>query len=308
MADSKTIHSSTGTGGHADFIPTIWARTALGVLHRNAVMARLVDRNWENTLSTMGNTVQIPKRGTLTVRDKTVDVAIIPDQPSGDKVTLTLNKHKYVSFLVEDVLDAQSSVKNMLGYVEDAMLKISKQVDTDILTLYATLAYEVGTGGGGLATTTDSDTILAAKLQLDNSEAGDTRFLVMGPSGENSLLKCDKFTTAEKIGNPDAIRSGSIGRIYGFDTYVDPRVVSTGVSPVSYHGMAFTPGAMALATRPLATPPDGVGVKAAYQEVDGIGIRVTYGYNMSYMAMQVTLDILYGVGILRDELACEVLY
>ena len=306
MADNKTLNVGSGNGGHDDFIPIIWAKTALGVLHRNAVMASLVDRDWGDALATQGDTIRIPKRGTLTVGDKSADTAVVPQQPSGDKVDVILDKHKYISFLVEDVLDAQSSVKNMLGYVGDGARKISKQLDTDLLTLYASMANEVGTGGAGLATTTDSATILAAKAFFDNQEAPDGRLLVIAPEAENDLLQCDKFVTAEKIGNATAVREGVAGRIYGFDTFMDPRVVSTGVSPQSQHNVAFVEEGLALVTRPLAVPPRGTGVQAAYFALDGIGIRIVYGYNMDYMAMQVNMDILYGVKIIRDELCCEV--
>lgn len=306
MADNKTVHVSTGTGGHADFVPTIWARVAIGVLHRNAMMLRLADRNWEPMLAVMGDTVRIPKRGTLTVQNKTADTAITPQQPSGDKVEVVLDKHKVISFIVEDVAEAQSSVKNMMGYVEDGTKQIAKTMDTDLLSLYSSIGASVGTGGAGIATSSEAQTVLDAKEKFDVREVGDSRNLVISSAAETEFLKCNKFTEADKIGTAQHLRSGMTGRIYGFDTFMDPRVVSTGVSPKSYHNIAFSPGGIALVTRPLALPPRSLGVQAAYYMQNGVGIRIVYGYNMNYMGVQVTMDILYGVKIVDDRLCLEV--
>ena len=90
----------------ANFIPEIWAATALGALKANTVMARLVNRNFENSIQQAGDTIHIPQRGALTVHDKAANTGVTLQTPSADVVNLTLNKHKEVSFIVEDIAAA----------------------------------------------------------------------------------------------------------------------------------------------------------------------------------------------------------
>jgi len=313
VADSYTIHNSTGAGGHATFIPEIWANEAIGVLHKAAIMPQLVQRNWEKMIAKQGDTINIPKTGTLTVKDKAIDTVIVPDQPQGSVVQITLSKHKVVSFLVEDVAQAQSSPDIILSYVRDGMKKIAKQVDLDLLGMYASLANSVGTGGDGMCDSSflDSLPILNAKNKLDTNEADDEgRSLVIHPDAEVELLRCAKFTSAERIGNANAVIQGMIGKIYGFNVFTDPRVIQTTAgtpSVTSTHNMAFIRDAMALVTRPLPLPAAGQGVQAAYAAVDGIGIRITYGWSQQYLGTLVTMDMLYGFGVVQDELATELL-
>lgn len=59
---------------------------------------------------------------------------------------------------------------------------------------------------------------------------------------------------------------------------------------------------MVLATRPL--PNDAVrfgGAKQVSMSEDGMGLRVTASYDTDYLGPKVTIDVLYGVGELRDN-------
>src|SRR5512133_1264336 len=89
-------HELTGAIG------TIIAANALGALKANTVLARLVQRDWENEFAVKGSAVQIFKRGALTVNDNAEHEVVTLQQPASATATITLNKHKEVSFLIED--------------------------------------------------------------------------------------------------------------------------------------------------------------------------------------------------------------
>src|SRR5436190_1342174 len=104
-----------------DSIPTLVAAEALGYLKANTVLARLVARNWENKIATKGQTIQIPFTGSLAANDKSEGSAVTLQQPADSKVSLTLNKHKEVSFLIEDFGRALAEPDYLTAYIVDGM-------------------------------------------------------------------------------------------------------------------------------------------------------------------------------------------
>ena len=280
----------------SQFIPELWAAVALGIFHDKAVMARLVHRDFEEVVSKMGNTVNVGERGTLVAQDKVAGSPVTLQSPTGSLHSIVLNKHKEVSFTVEDVAGAQGNPKNMFGYMFDGMKAISKAVDIDLLSLYASLSTTIANAGD-----ITEATVRSAKRLLDDREVDDDgRFLVVDTSQAEALSLISRFTDADKIGVAGYIEKGAVGRIHGFDVMSDPRVRTSGTSPVYAYGLAFNRNAFALVTRPLELPASDLGVRALYAEQDGIVLRILYGYNLSYLGTQCTIDILYGCGVLRD--------
>jgi len=298
MADAYMTSSNQSA-----FIPEMWAAFALGIFHENAVMARLVNRDFEETIARKGDTVNVGERGILTAKDKEAGSPIELQAPAGSKHSLVLNKHKDVSFLVEDVTEAQSAVKNMIGYMDDGVKVISAAVDTDLCALYASLSQSVTKDGS-----IDEATVLAARRKLNHNQIPyKNRYLVLDDSQDQAMLQIDRFTSAEKIGIAGIIVEGAIGRIHGFDVLTDPRIVIAGTSPQQAHGLAFHRNAFCLATRPLELPPAGMGATGIYMEQDGVVIRLLYGYNMTYKGVQCSIDILYGCIVLRDKCGVDVI-
>ena len=63
-------------------IPEFWLALALGYLKANLMMARLVRRDGDSAVAEHGDTINITKRGGLTVRDKAEDTDVTADAPS----------------------------------------------------------------------------------------------------------------------------------------------------------------------------------------------------------------------------------
>jgi hypothetical protein len=282
----------------AGFIPEIWAATALGALKANTVMARLVNRNFESDIARQGDIIRVPRRGTLSVNSKAANTVVTLQTPTADTVNLTLNQHKEVSFLVEDIAAAQANQSIIAGYVEDGMKAIGEEIDADLLALYTGFSATPidgtsGSGGITAATVTEARRILnAAKVPQSD------RYIVWHEDAEAELLDVEKFTSSDFGDNGDAIREAIIGRKYGFSHFMDQNVV---VATGECKNLAFHRDAIMLATRPLPAPPEGTGAQSSVMNEDGFSIRVTYAWNASYLAMQVTLDVLYGVAELRDN-------
>lgn len=96
------------------------------------------------------------------------------------------------------------------------------------------------------------------------------------------------------------------------DTMILDRPLEVGIAndakvnpmPGGSYNFAFHKNAIALVSRPLALPPEGVGARSAVMESHGLGVRVTITYDGDKQGLLVTVDILCGVAILYDELGC----
>lgn len=278
----------------AAFIPEVWAASALGALKANTVMSQLVNRNYEDEVANHGDIVNVPVRGALSVNDKSEDTVVTLQTPTASTVQVTLNKHKEVSFLVEDVARAQANQDILMGYIEDGIIAIAEQIDTDLLALYTGFSTTPidATGGIGVDDVVEARRLLnAAKVPMSN------RFIVWHEDAEKEILQLEKFTSAD-YGAGTAIAEASIGRRFGFGHFMDQNV-ATATSETK--NLAFHRDAMTLAMRPLPQVPNGYGAASSVMQEDNFSIRVTHSYNPSHLGIQVTLDVLYGVAELRDS-------
>lgn len=280
-------------------IPTIVAAEALGALKANTVMAGLASRDWESDVASYGDTVTISYGGALSVNDKAEDTVITLQAPVSAAYTVTLDKHKEVSFLVEDPAQAFSRTDWVERYLLDGIMALAEQIDGDLTGLYSGFSQTID------ATTGIGDTTFReAARQLNSAKV---------PRGQRwAVLHEDgwyEFTGIEKAVNQDYRALGQaqsdawIGRFHGFDVHMDQKIVATGGQTKNIFGHKRS---MALATRPLAKAPSGMGVMQETMEEDGIGLRVTLSYDHDNLGVKCTIDVLYGVAELRDNHAVVV--
>jgi hypothetical protein len=291
----------------ANFIPEIWANSALEVLRANIVMAKLVAKDTDVASFQTGDILHIPYPGTFTANDKAADSTVTLQTPSGgSEVQVTLNKHKEVSFIIEDVARAQANQDIMNRYLQASVPAIAEAIETDLLALYANVTASVGTTGTDIALSTVRS---ARKTLNDNKAPQSNRNLVVSSKDEIALLGDSNAQTYFAYSQSQAVKEGSIGRLYGFDVYMSQLVPVVTGTPDSTKNLAFNNDAFILAMRGLPEPPAGSGASGTTlrDPQSGLVIRVLYAYNPSYLGVQVTLDVLYGVKVLRDAKATKVL-
>jgi hypothetical protein len=285
----------------AGFIPQVWAQRALDILRTNMVLARLVTKDSEFEAGWKGKTLNIPYPGTFTAQDKAADTPADVQTPTGGGTkAITLNKHKYVDFIVEDVARAQASSDLLDRYVQPAAIAIGDAVEDDLFSLYAGLSGAVGTNGTDLS----ASAIRSARKTLNDNKAPlNGRFMVVSPKDEIALLGDASLERYFANSHPQAVAEGSLGRVYGFDIFMSQRVPVVAGTPDATKNLAMTKDAMILATRPFQAPPAGSGVNATtiQDEKTGLIIRVLHAYDMAARGVRIGFDILYGVAELRDE-------
>ena len=290
----------------AAFIPQIWANTALEILRNRVVLAKLVTRDSDIAAFQVGDTLNIPYPGAFTANDKAANTAVTLQVPTATTTTVTLNKHKEASFLVEDAARATSNQDIIARYMEAAIVPIAEQIESDLLGLYSGFSNSVGTSGTDIT----AATIRSARKKLNDLKAPvDNRALVVSTKDEIAILGDSTLQSFFAFAQAGTVKEGSIGRLYGFDVYASQLVPVVTGTPNSTKNLAFNPGAIILAMRGLPDAPAGTGAQTAVVQdpVSGLSLRVTMAYNASNLGVQVTVDVLYGVAKLRDEKAVVVL-
>lgn len=286
----------------APFIPEIWANKGLEVLRSLIVAAPLVTKNTDITSAfNVGSVLHIPYAGTFVANTKAENSPVTLQTPTGATTNITLNKHKETSFILEDYAAVIAQPNVMDQYIQNAMIPLAEQVETDILGTYASFSGSVGTSGTDLS----AATLRAVNQKFTtNKVARGNRKLIVAPKDTAALLADSSLQTYFAFGQGDRkdIENGLIARdLFGVSIYESNMIPVVAGSPNSTKDLAFDPGAIMLATRPLPTNPvPGVSRTVVQDPVSGLALRISIAYNASLLGTQVTCDILYGVGILRD--------
>lgn len=288
-----------------DALVELWLVDAIGALQHEIMAARMIRRDVRADPQEPFNTINVNKRGTLTVRTKAEGTPITTDGPTNTKIPIVLNRHRYVAWEAESSAMAMGNPQ-AIEYMTDAMKALAEQIETDVLSVYGDLSVAIGSGGTDL----DEAAVLEAKLRLSQTRCPRMgRVAFVRDEQENALLSLDKFTAADSRGDGgDALREGRVGRLHGFDFYASQLVAETAGPPVEQHNLFGHPDAIMMAMRPMPLAPSGSGVVSAYivDEATGLALRYTYGYDQRYMSVVHVLDALYGIKVVDDRLMIEV--
>lgn len=278
----------------SDDIATIVAAEALGYLKSNTVLAQLVNRDYEDDISQFGQTIDIGIGGTLTVNDKAQNAVVTLQTPTATKTSLTLNKHKEVSFLIEDFARALARADWLTHYAGSGMARIAEQIDGDIAALYSGFSQTIDATAG----LTEAHFRSARRLLNSAKAPLAQRYAVLHEDAEFEAMGIERLINLDYGGQlGQAANDMRIGRFAGFDMLMDSNIKVVGAQAKN---LLFHRDAITLATRPLPPAPDGSGVIQKVMDEDGIGLRVTLSYSPDYLGVQTTIDVLYGVAELRD--------
>jgi hypothetical protein len=292
----------------AVFIPEIWAQATLKNIFLKSAMIGAVSTDYSDEIAKQGDIVHVQKRGTLVSHEKVANRAVTLNVPTGSTVPVTLTNHKEVSFLIEDVAAAQSNTSLIDGYTADAGEVLATDVEDMLCGIYATgrflpandLDWDASDGASKLASMIALRSAMVVEGKLPESAP---RYMVIRDMAD--FLNVDKFTSKEFL-SQNSLQTGTVGEIMGFRVQESSQCVKT-VSPTITHRLAFARDAIVLATRRLPDPPTGSGAKGQTVTSNGVGMRALMGYNMDYLGMQVSVDILFGAQIMYPQWVFELL-
>lgn len=291
---------------NAVFIPTIIAQKALGRLSSYMNLAKTVARDFEYTTATEGQVIRVPRRGALVANAKTSGINVTRQNPTATDVSVTLNQHFEVTFALDDVTKVLQNQNTQEGYGNDGAIALAEKIETYIASLHPSITNTVTFDATSTATKKDRLLTLRRRFVTNNVPKVETKYLYVDATVMNELLEEADFTQQQTIGSGAPTVEGALMRLYGFEIFESQNVQTSG-SPVRYHNLAYTKDAIVLASRPLPQAPNGTGViQTVIQNSDvGVGLRSTMGYDKDGLAMQLTLDVLFGASILDSRRIVE---
>ncbi len=292
----------------ANAIVKLVAVDALPALMGHLVMGNLVNRDFEPQLAQAGDTVNVPIPPTMVANNIAEGGTVQTQNPNVETAQIVLNTHAEATFQIPDVTKVIAVPDLLRLYMEPAMIALAEKVESDLLGLYSQFTANTPVGTGGTALT--EAVVDAAETALFNAKvpASEQKYLVVDGNAYSQLRQIPRFSEYQTAGEAGlrALVDGTIGRLKDFYVFRSQFVKKTGSSPVTTHNIAFARNAIGLAIRRLPKPLPGTGAIAEYAEVGNFGIRVVMSYQPNTLAQQFTVDILYGVGVLRNSHGVQV--
>lgn len=263
----------------ANFIPELWSPMVKRATESNLTMGRLVLRDFEGEIKQRGDTVHVADISNLTVAAKSASTDVSYETITEAKTDISIDKHYYAAFKLEDIVAVQSNVNLLSEYSNKIGYALAKQVDTDLLSLYANLSQSCGADNTAIT----NSTFLTAIQYLDQADAPETDRSGVFYAGEKAnFLADDDFVRYDSTGiggQQNPIIKGQFGELYGVKIYFTTNVTTTG-SPSGNHNLVFHKEAFTLAMQK--------------------DIRIQSQYDIDALAEKVVGDVLYGVSEYRD--------
>lgn len=291
---------------NAALIPTIIAQKCIQRLASYFQVAKSVSKDTDWTTATIGTTIQVPKTGAVTAKDKTAGNTFTKQNPTATNVSVSLDQHKEVTITIDDVTKVSENQDSQARYAEDGAIALAEAVETSLFALHPSITNTV-TWNRTSAATIDASLLLIRKYFTDQKVPKlEQKNFVTDATIYNDLLAQEKYTNQSWRGQNNTVNDGQIIRVYGLDISESQLVPVTG-SPVAYHSLAYTKNAMVLASRPLPRPEGFGGRYSIVNDPEiGISVRTLFWYNADLGAHQLTIELLYGVAILDQRRITEV--
>lgn len=240
---------STGTTSEVNFIPEVFSKLLQAKFYKKSILPAISNTDYEGEISGQGEKVTIRTVPAVTINNYAG--TITTQELTTAKVEMLIDKAKYYSFKVDDVLAAQADINMLEGASSDASEGMRIAVETDVLAASVTGATTIGS-----QTTITAANILAQILAISTSldelnipEEG--RFIVLNPA-QISLLKQSELRQAYLTGDSTSpLRNGKVGMVDRFNVYQSNMLYkpAAGADAGYTHVLAGHPKALSFASQ-----------------------------------------------------------
>ena len=208
-----------------------FARAALPRLIDHLVFPNLIHKDYSDDFSVMkGDTIQVRKPIILEAQDFDPSLGVSAQDITETSVDVTLDKIATVDVGIEALQGATGIDDLTRVFIDPAAAALAEKINRDGLELYKDVYTAVGAAG----TTPASLSVFAnARKALNQNRAPvSDRAAVWDPEADAAFTALDPIVHAEKSGDTQALREGSIGRVMGMDNYMSQGVRShtTGIT------------------------------------------------------------------------------
>ena len=240
---------STGTTSEVNFIPEVFSKLLQAKFYKKSILPEISNTDYEGEISGQGDKVVIRTVPAVTIND--YSGTITTQELTTAKVEMLIDKAKYYSFKVDDVLAAQADINLLEGASTDAAEGMRIAVETEVLAGAITGATTIGAQTTITAANILTN-ILTMSKQLDELNIPEEgRFIVLSPEFI-SLLKQSELRQAYLTGDGTSpLRNGLVGMVDRFKVFQSNMVytAAAGADAGYTHVLAGHPKALSFASQ-----------------------------------------------------------
>jgi len=255
---------STGATSEVNFIPEVFSKLLQAKFYKQSVLPMISNTDYEGEISGQGDKVTIRTVPAVTIND--YSGSITTQELETAKIELLIDKAKYYSFKVDDVLAAQADIDLLEAASSDAAEGMRVAVETDVLANVAAGATTVESSTTTITASNVLERILIAAKTLDEANIPEEgRFFVLSPEFA-SLLKQSDLRQANLTGDGTSpLRNGEIGMVDRFTVYQSNML------------LVDSSGATSGATNCLAGHPKAISFASQFTNTETVRMESTFG-------------------------------
>jgi len=195
------------------------ARETLPRLIDNLVFPNLVYKDLSKAFTAKkGDTVGVRRPVKLDASEFNEAEGVNPIGFNGDMIDVKLDKIATVDMEISAIEAACDFDSLTRLFIEPAAAALAEKINRDGLALYKDIPYVAGTIG---ALPDGLDDLADAAFALDSMRVPtDMRCAVWDPLATSKLKQIPAVVNAEKCGSAKALRTGSIGKVFGMENYM----------------------------------------------------------------------------------------
>ena len=244
------------------FIPQLWSNKLNAKFFANTMMTEIANTSWEGEIKNQGDSIRIRTAPSITINDYAgAGSTLSSEVPVPIFQDLQINKGKYFSVQVNDVLAHQADMDLMNMFTDDAAKQLKIAIENECFfewfVTQGTVAANKGAAAGAISASyglgTDTAPVNQAtsgellKMILRMSAALDEqnvpeegRWLIMSPHDRHILMQSD-IAQAYFTGDQSSIvRTGKIGMLDRFTVYVSNLLPKGTTSKATVAGLTAT--------------------------------------------------------------------
>jgi hypothetical protein len=240
------------------FIPQLWSKKLNAKFYANTMMTEIANTTWEGEIKNQGDSIRIRTAPSITINDYAgAGTTLASEVPAPVFTDMQIDKGKYFSVQVNDVLEHQADLDLMNMFTDDAAKQLKIAIENEVFFQWFVTegadAANVGATAGALsaeynlgtdAAPVDQDTpgnilntILRMSAALDEQNVPEEgRWLIISPYDRQLLMQTDIAQAYFTGDSASTIRTGKIGMLDRFTVYV------SNLLPKGAAGRAMVPG------------------------------------------------------------------
>ena len=224
------------------FIPQLWSNKLNAKFYQNTMLTEVSNTSWEGEIKNQGDSIRIRTAPSITITDYAgAGTTLSTEVPVPIYTDLQINKGKYFSVQVNDVLAHQADIDLMETFTDDAAKQLKIAIENEVFFQWfstegaaaankgatagaISAGYDLGTDVAPIQQSTAGNLlklILRMSATLDEQNVPEEgRWLILSPYDRHLLMQTDIAQAYFTGDNSSIVRTGKIGMLDRFTVYV----------------------------------------------------------------------------------------